>query len=101
MPKVTVHNVETGEVKTFKAGVGANLRQAAHYAGVELYKGMNKLMNCRGMGVCGTCLIEVEPKEHAGDPSFIEKLHRIQPNQKLGCRAKIWGDLVIKVALKD
>ena len=101
MPKVTVTNADTGETKTFKAGYGANLRQAAMYAGVELYKGMSQITNCRGLGFCGTCLIEVEPAKNAGDPTFIEKLHRLEPNQKLGCRAKIWGDLEIKVALKD
>jgi len=101
MPKITVTNAETGETKTFKAGLGANLRQAALYADVELYKGMHKFTNCRGLGVCGTCLIEVEPIENAGNQTFIEKLHKLEPNQKLGCRAKIWGDLTIKTALKD
>ena len=101
MPKVIVTNAETGETKTFKAGYGANLRQAARYAGVELYKGMSKITNCRGLGVCGTCLIDVEPAKNAGEPTFIEKLHRLKPNQKLSCRAKILGDLKITVALKD
>ncbi len=101
MPKITVTNAETGETQTFKVGYGANLRQAAFYAGVEMYKGMNKLINCRGLGVCGTCLIEVEPAENAGDQTFIEKLHKLEPNQKLGCRAKVWGDLAVTTALKD
>lgn len=101
MPKVTVTNAETGETKTFKVGYGANLRQAAFYADVEMYKGMSKLINCRGLGVCGTCLIEVEPAGGAGDQTFIEKLHKLEPNQKLGCRAKVWGDLTVTAALKE
>ena len=31
MPKIIVHNTETGETQEFKAGYGANLRQAANY----------------------------------------------------------------------
>ncbi len=54
MPKITVINTETNETKTFKAGFGANLRKAANYKDVEIYKGMAKMLNCRGMGICGT-----------------------------------------------
>ncbi len=101
MPKVTITNDETGESKTFRAGLGANLRQAALYADVEIYKGMNKMTNCRGMGFCGTCLIEVEPMENVRNHTFIEKLHKVAPNQKLGCRAKVYGDITVKAAIKD
>ena len=101
MPKITVHNSETGEVKVFKAGYGANLRQAAMYNGIDLYKGMMTHLNCRGMGFCGTCLIEVEPIENVDPHTLIEKIHRIGPNEKLGCRAKIRGDITIKANLKD
>jgi ferredoxin len=101
MPKITVINTETNETKTFKAGLGANLRKAANYQGVEIYKGMAKMLNCRGMGVCGTCLIEVEPMENVDPQTFMEKLHKVAPNQKLGCRAKVYGDITIKAAIKD
>ncbi len=101
MPKITVHNNETGEVKVFKAGYGANLRQAALYNDVDLYKGMMTHLNCRGMGFCGTCLIEVDPPENVNSQTLIEKIHRLAPNQKLGCRAKVYGDITIKANLKD
>lgn len=100
MPKITVHNAETGEVKEFKVGYGANLRKGAVFNDVELYKGMAAQLNCRGMGICGTCLIEVEPLDNVNGHSLIEKLHRLEDNQKLGCRAKVYGDITIKVALK-
>ncbi|VAX32483.1 hypothetical protein MNBD_NITROSPINAE05-919, partial [hydrothermal vent metagenome] len=32
---------------------------------------------------------------------FIERLHKLEPNQKLGCRAKVYGDITVKVAIKD
>jgi len=101
MPKITVHNSDTGEVKEFKVGYGANLRKGAQFNDVVLYKGMAAQLNCRGMGMCGTCLIEVEPLENVNGHSLIEKLHRLGPNQKLGCRTKVYGNITIKAALKD
>ncbi|UCD10449.1 MAG: (2Fe-2S)-binding protein [Nitrospinaceae bacterium] len=101
MPKITINNTDTGETTVFKAGYGANLRQAAVFNDVELYKGMHKYLNCRGMGACGSCLIEVEPMENVDPQTFIERLHKLAPNQKLGCRAKVYGDISVKAALKD
>ena len=59
------------------------------------------MMNCRGLGLCGTCLIDVEPMENVDPHSLFEKLHKVGPNQKLSCRTKVYGDVVIKVAIKD
>ncbi|MEE2987844.1 MAG: ferredoxin [Nitrospinota bacterium] len=101
MPKITVHNSETGESSEFKAGYGANLRKAAIYNEVEIYKGLNSYLNCKGMGLCGKCLIEVDPPENVGALTLFEKIHRAQPNQRLGCRAKIYGDITIKTAIQD
>lgn len=101
MPKVTVQNAETGETQVFKVGFGANLRQAAQYKDVELYKGMHKFLNCRGMGLCGTCLVEVEPIENVDPRTLFEKLHKVDSNQRLSCRAKVYGDITIKTAIKD
>ncbi len=101
MPKITVINTETNETKTFKTGFRANLRKSPNYKDVEIYKGMAKMLNCRGMGICGTCLIEGEPMENVDPQTFMEKLHKVGPNQKLGCRAKVYGDITIKAAFKD
>ena len=53
------------------------------------------------MGLCGKCLIEVDPPENVGALTLFEKIHRAQPNQRLGCRAKIYGDITIKTAIQD
>lgn len=99
MPIITVHNAETGEVTTFKAGYGANLRQAAQFQDIDLYRGIWTQLNCRGMGFCGTCLIEVDNMENVSDHSLMEKLHKVGENQKLACRTKIYGDITIKANL--
>lgn len=101
MPKITVLNSDTGETSVFKLGYGANLRQAAAYNDIEIYKGMDKYLNCRGMGVCGTCVVEVEPMDNVDPHTFFEKLHKVGSNQKLSCRTKVYGDITIKTAIKD
>lgn len=101
MPKISVTNSETGETFEFKVGLGANLRQAAQYKNIELYKGMHQYLNCRGMGLCGTCLIEVEPMSNVDPQTVFEKLHKVGPNQKLSCRTKVYGPISITTAIKD
>ena len=46
MPKIKVINTETDETFEFKAGYGANLRQAALYNVAEVYKGLYLFLNC-------------------------------------------------------
>ena len=101
MPKVTVVNAETGQEKSFKAGLGANLRQAAIFQDVEIYKGINKYLNCHGLGACGKCLVEIEPMSNVDPHTFVEKIHKIESNQKLGCRVKVYGGITVKSAIQD
>jgi len=101
MPKITVINSETGEETSFRAGYGANLRQAARYQDIEIYKGMNKYLNCRGLGACAKCLVEVEPMENVDAHTLVEKIHKVQSPQKLGCRVSVYGDITIRTAIQD
>lgn len=101
MPKITLQNTETGETKIIKVGYGANLRQAILYHEGQVYKGMNKFLNCRGLGVCAKCLVEVTPQESGGSRTIFETLHRIPESQRLSCRAKVVGDMVVKSSFKD
>ena len=101
MPKIKVINTETGETIDLKAGYGANLRKAALYNNAEVYKGLNKFLNCRGHGMCGKCVVEIEPLENVNPRSLFETIHKLEPNQKLGCRVKILGDITVKAAIAD
>ena len=56
MPKVTF----VTEKKDIEVGVGANLRQEAMKAGVQVYKGLRKVLNCHGLGLCGSCKVLVK-----------------------------------------
>ena len=53
MPKVTFVN----EKQEIEVPAGANLREEARKAGIQLYKGPFRLLNCHGLGLCGTCRV--------------------------------------------
>jgi ferredoxin len=46
--------------KTIEYEHGANLRQVLLKNRVDLYNGSAKVINCRGIGSCGTCAVLVE-----------------------------------------
>jgi len=39
---------------------GANLRQEAIKAGLQVYKGLHRFLNCHGLGLCGSCKVLVK-----------------------------------------
>ena len=49
MPTITFAN----EKKEIQVPNGANLRKEALRAGVQLYPGIHKVVNCHGFGQCG------------------------------------------------
>lgn len=74
---------------------GANLRRALLDAGVEVYEGPNGALNCRGNGLCGTCVVEVLPAEGVTPPTFREKTRNWQYGDRplrLSCQAKVVAD---------
>lgn len=88
---------------------GSNLRKEARKAGVQLYWGPHKYMNCLGNGLCGSCNVEVSKGEgNIKKPSFIERLSFLmhpalflaKRNKKdqlrLACQSKVQGDCEIK-----
>ena len=101
MPKITITNEETGESKDYNLGYGANLRKSALFQDVDLYKGLNTHLNCRGMRLCGKCVIEPTPLENVSGQTFFEKIHRLEPHQRLGCRTKVFGDIIVKAGIQD
>ena len=45
--------------KTVTCAKGANLRQVLLENKLDLYNGNAKYINCRGIGSCGTCAVEI------------------------------------------
>jgi ferredoxin len=93
------------EKLTIEVAYGANLREAALAAGIELYSGVHAYLNCRGKGLCHTCT--VRPKNDTGDQcSPRGAWERIQefaswyavgnPDVRLSCQLQVLGDLEIE-----
>lgn len=89
----------TAQGKTFECEVGANLRQVLLKNGVGLYNDQAQVINCHGIGTCGTCSVSV-----SGDVSEMgwrEKtrlsLPPHDPNQgrRLACQLKVMGDVQV------
>jgi len=88
------------ENKKFNLDTGVNLRKASIDGDVGIYSNIfKKLFNCRGKGMCGTCLVRIESDE-------LESLNEVEkkklknklledPNLRLACQLTINNDLKI------
>ncbi len=91
MPKVTAKG------KTVTCEVGANLRQVLLQNKIDLHNGQAKLINCRGIGSCGTCAVELEGE--VSQANWKDKARRSLPphnrdkNRRLACQTKVLGDV--------
>src|SRR3954453_13830617 len=102
MPKVTF----VKEKKEIEVEAGANLRDAARQAGIPIYKGVDKYLNCRGLGLCGTCRVLVKQgMEHLSPKTRRERftlalsLATIGHEQeiRLSCQARVQGDCTVEL----
>ncbi|MGE3808626.1 MAG: 2Fe-2S iron-sulfur cluster-binding protein [Gemmataceae bacterium] len=101
MPKVVIAN----EKKEIEVPEGSNLRTEAQKAGVEIYNGLDKYLNCRGNGLCGTCKIYVKKgMENVSPKSRIERIKLAlmfssighEEEIRLACQCQINGDCTIE-----
>ena len=105
MPKVVFVN----EKKEIEVPAGANLRDEAKKAGIQVYKGIHRYLNCRGNGLCGTCQVLVKKgMENLSPRTFMERLNlnahpltmfaRIghEDEMRLSCQAAVNGDCTIE-----
>jgi ferredoxin len=94
MPNVTAQG------KTFECDRGANLRQVLLKHGIDLYNGQSKIINCMGIGTCGTCAVMVEGEVSATNWRDTARRslppHSVMQNQRLACQVKVLGDIKIK-----
>ena len=105
MPKVVFVN----EKKDLEVTDGANLRQEAIKAGVQVYSGIHRYVNCMGNGLCGTCKVLVKkgmenlsPKgllerfTLATSPTTMMSVIGHEEEMRLSCQVKIHGDCTIE-----
>ncbi|GAP97476.1 2Fe-2S iron-sulfur cluster-binding protein [Leptolyngbya sp. NIES-2104] len=91
MPKITAQG------KTIECESGANLRQVLLKNGIDVYNGNSTVINCHGIGTCGTCAVEIE-----GDVSEMEwrektrlslPPHSAEKSRRLSCQVRVLGDI--------
>lgn len=79
------------------------LRTALLLNGVSPHNGRSKVINCRGIGTCGTCAVEVDGDVVPPQWSDIEKArlnfppHKAPGNQslRLACQVRCHGDVEV------
>jgi len=84
------------EGKKYDVPPGTNLRKFALKCQIPVYKGINRLLNCRGHRLCGTCRVEIldgkgaSPRTPAEESTLIGKLLL-----RLSCQVTVNGDVKV------
>ena len=93
------------EKKEIQVPEGANLRREAIKAGVQLYPGIHRALNCHGFGQCAACrVLIVKGVENASPPGFVEKLWMKrslayignEETMRLACQTAVLGDMEVQ-----
>jgi ferredoxin len=77
--------------------MGANLRQELLQHGIDLYNQQARVINCRGIGTCGTCAVQIEGPVSA--PNWRDRSRRALPphtptrDLRLACQTQVMGDI--------
>ena len=100
MPTITFAN----EKKEIQVPAGANLRKEALRAGVSLYPGVHKVVNCHGFGTCGTCRVLItKGMENTNSKGFVESARLgvslayigNEETMRLACQTQVNGDITV------
>ena len=81
--KIKIQDTQ-GNCKDLWVEVGSNLREVLLRNRFSLYQGKFKKLNCKGMGVCGSCKIIVRER----DEDWERRACQIQCFQELEIRLK-------------
>ncbi len=85
--------------KTFHCDSGANLRKVLLANGIELYNGQSTVINCRGIGSCGTCAVQIEGD--VSEANWKDRTRRSLPphnanrDLRLACQTQVFGDITV------
>lgn len=92
------------ENKEVEVEEGANLRQAALKAKIQLYPGIHRFLNCHGLAQCGECRVHIKKgMENTTKPGFLERARarfsffRIghEDEVRLACQTRVLGDVEV------
>ena len=85
--------------KTITCNQGRNLREVLLENGIDLYNGGSTVINCRGMGTCGTCAVEIVGE--VSEATWRDQTRRSLPphsptrNLRLACHTQVLGDISV------
>lgn len=74
-----------------------NLRKVAQKSGVNLYSGIHKIFNCHGMGLCGSCAVDVDDEtalspKRRGEEKLLIKNNLNNGKTRLACQCLVYKD---------
>ena len=98
-PRLTIASQKKGELSG-EVTKGVILRTAVLKSGAELYKGMDKMTNCGGVGQCNSCAISVLEGDESLSPRTEVEEKRLKskpPSYRLACQAFVNGDVKVEV----
>lgn len=93
------------EKKEIQVAEGANLRKEAMRAGVDVYKGVDKILHCPGLGCCGTCRVLVTKGIDNASPMGAFERTRLklsmayignEDTMRLSCQTNVLGDMEVQ-----
>jgi ferredoxin len=93
MPKVLAQG------KTIQCKSQANLRKLLLQNDVNPHNGGSQIINCRGLGTCGTCAVKVEGEVSAAN--WRDQTRRSLPphsptaDLRLACQTEVLGDVKV------
>lgn len=86
--------------KTLTCETGANLRSVLLKNGINPHNGKSRLINCRGLGTCGTCAVaitgEVSPPNWKDIARRSLPPHQLEQNRRLACQTQVLGDITVQ-----
>ncbi|BAZ05599.1 2Fe-2S iron-sulfur cluster-binding protein [Calothrix sp. NIES-3974] len=78
---------------------GENLRKVLLKHNIDLYNGGSQLINCRGIGSCGTCAVkivgEVSPANWRDTTRRSLPPHSPERDLRLACQTRVLGDIQV------
>ena len=86
------------DLRTFSRGAGVQLYSPAARFPLWLSAPLNMIGNCRGHGLCGTCVVQVDDPDAMTPRSIQEELTlggACPPEYRLACQTKVTGDVRI------
>lgn len=93
------------EKKEIQVPEGANLRAEAKRAGVQLYQGPERVLNCMGLGSCGTCRVNITKGMENTSPRGLKERLRMavsmayvgnEETMRLACQTEVLGDIEVQ-----